>query len=210
MSNSVVDVSGAAARTRYTATAQALHWVVAALMFAVIPLAWVMVNMARTAPSREWIYTLHKSFGMTILLLVVVRLAWRAAHPAPPLPGSLAKWERGMAAASHWLLYVILVGMPVSGYILSATGPVSVPYFDLFTFPALPKNQAVSDAARWVHAAVGQWLVYGLIVLHITATAWHAAVRRDGVLDRMLPEQSAEAGRAADHQSRSSAVQRTT
>ncbi len=182
---------GATAPTRrYTATAQALHWVVALLMFITIPLAWVMVNMARTAPSREWIYTLHKSFGLTVLALVAVRLVWRALHPAPPLPERMARWERAMATASHWMLYLILVGMPVSGYVLSATGTVGVPYFDLFSLPTLPKNQAVNDAARWVHAAVGQWLVYALIVLHVVATAWHAAVRRDGVLDRMLPEQN--------------------
>ncbi len=175
---------------RYTLTAQAFHWVVAALMFAVIPLAWVMVNMPRTAPSREWIYTLHKSVGITIFAIVAVRLAWRAAHPAPPLPGTMAKWERGMAFVSHWMLYIILVGMPVSGYVLSATtAGKSVPFLDLFMLPSLPKSQAASDAARWVHAAVGQWLVYALIVLHLAATAWHVAVRRDGVLDRMLPEQ---------------------
>lgn len=190
MSDPLIDGPGDATRTRYNATTQALHWIVAALMFAVIPLAWVMVNMPRSAPSREWIYTLHKSFGMTILLLVAVRLAWRAAYPAPPLSGNLAKWERGLATASHWLLYLILVGMPVSGYVLSATGAIGVPYFDLFSFPTLPKNQAVNDAARWVHAAIGQWLVYGLITLHIAATAWHVAVRRDGILDRMLPEQN--------------------
>ncbi len=175
---------------RYTLTAQALHWVVAALMFVTIALAWVMVNMAQDMPSREWIYTLHKSFGMTILALVAVRLLWRAIHPAPPLPGRMAQWERGMAFASHWLLYIILVGMPVSGYVLSATAAgKDVPYFDLFNFPSMPKNHAVSEAARWVHYGIGQWLVYGLIVLHIAATAWHAAIRRDGVLDRMLPEQ---------------------
>ena len=189
MSSAALDAPAATASRRYTATAQALHWIVAVLMFVVIPLAWVMVNMPKTAPSREWIYTLHKSFGMTILVLVAVRLAWRAIHPAPPLPGQMARWERGMATASHWLLYIILVGMPVSGYVLSATGAVGVPYFDLFMLPDLPKNQAVNDAARWVHAAVGQWLVYALIVLHVAATAWHAAVRRDVVLDRMLPEQ---------------------
>ena len=210
MSDPSVDAPGVPARTRYTATAQALHWIVAALMFAVIPLAWVMVNMARTAPSREWIYTLHKSFGMTILLLVAVRLAWRAAHPAPPLPGTMGRWERGLAEASHWLLYLILVGMPVSGYVLSATGAAGVPYFDLFTFPTLPKNQAWNDAARWVHAAIGQWLVYGLIVLHVAATAWHAVVRRDGLLDRMLPEQSIQAARSPDPGGRSGAVRHGT
>ena len=175
---------------RYTLTAQALHWVVAVLMFAAIPLAWVMVNMSQTAPSREFVYTLHKSVGLTVLVLVAVRLAWRAAHPAPPLPGRMAQWERGMAFASHWMLYLILVGMPVSGYLLSATSGKAIPYFDLFIVPGLPHNQAVADAARWAHAAFGQWLVYALIVLHLAATAWHAAVRRDGVLDRMLPEQN--------------------
>ncbi len=190
MSTTTRDAPVAAGTHRYTLTAQALHWVVAVLMFITIALAWVMVNMAAAMPSREWIYTLHKSFGMTILALVAVRLAWRAANPAPPLPGKMAQWEKATAFASHWLLYIILVGMPVSGYVLSATSHgKSVPYFDLFTFPNLPQNQAANDAARWVHYAVGQWLVYGLIVLHLAATVWHAAVRRDGVLDRMLPEQ---------------------
>ena len=175
---------------RYTLTAQAFHWIVAALMFAVIPLAWVMVNMPRDAPSREWVYTVHKSVGITIFAIVAARLAWRAAHPAPPLPATMAKWERGMAAASHWMLYIILVGMPLSGYVLSATtAGKDVPFLNLFMLPSLPKNQAASDAARWVHAAVGQWLVYALIVLHLAATAWHVVVRRDGTLDRMLPEQ---------------------
>lgn len=64
------------------------------------------------------------------------------------------------------------------------------PLFRPLTFPELPKNQHVTDAARWVHAAVGQWLVYALILLHLGATAWHAAIRRDGLLDRMLPEQT--------------------
>lgn len=189
MSTMSRDLSIAATPRRYTATAQALHWVVAVLMFAIVPLAWVMVNMSRSAPSREWLYTLHKSFGLTVLLLVAVRLAWRAVHPAPPLPGRMARWERAIAALSHWMLYAILIGMPVSGYVLSATGAAGVPFFDLFMLPDLPKNQAVNDVARWVHAAVGQWLVYALVVLHVAATAWHAAVRRDGILDRMLPEQ---------------------
>ncbi len=180
-----------AATNRYTSTAQALHWVVAALMFIAIALAWVMVNMAPTMPSREAVYTLHKSFGMTILALTAIRLAWRSAHPAPDLPPRMARWERWMAFASHWLLYLVLIGMPVSGYILSATTPGKyISYFGLFTFPNLPQVPAVADAARWAHYVVGQWLVYGLIVLHLAATAWHTAIRRDGVLDRMLPEQS--------------------
>jgi cytochrome b561 len=90
---------------RYTLAAQALHWITAVLMFTPLPLAWVMVNMPRTAANRELIYTLHKSLGLTVLVLVAVRLILRAIHPAPQLPGSLARWERASAALSHWLLY---------------------------------------------------------------------------------------------------------
>ena len=174
---------------RYTATAQALHWVVAVLMFVVVPLAWVMVNLPRTAPWREELYTLHKSIGLTILALVAVRLAWRATHPAPALPGRMARWEQAGAFASHWLLYLILVGMPVSGYLLSAAGGNPVTYFDLFTLPGLSTSPALRRAAIWIHVVTGQWAVYGLVVLHLIATAWHVVVRRDGVLDRMLPVQ---------------------
>jgi cytochrome b561 len=182
-------VGGTSASRRYTLTAQAFHWIVAALMLAILPLAWVMVSMPREAPSRELIYTIHKSIGLTILALVALRLLWRATHPAPPLPGRMARWERGAAFASHWLLYLILIGMPVSGYLLSSAGGNPVSYFGLFDLPAIAKSDALRHAGVWVHVVTGQWLVYALIVLHVLATAWHVAVRRDGVLERMLPEQ---------------------
>ena len=176
-----------AAGNRYTATAQALHWVVAALMFAVVPLAWVMVNMPKDAADRTLLYTLHKSVGLTILALVVVRLAWRARHPAPPLH-DVPRWEVVASKASHWLLYAILVLMPVSGYLLSAASGARISYFGLFDVPTLPRNDAVAAAAVTVHLAV-QWAVYALVLLHLAATAQHVIVRRDGVLDRMLPPQ---------------------
>ena len=175
---------------RYTATAQLLHWITAALMFTALPLAWVMVNMPRTAENRENVYTLHKSVGLTVLALVMVRLIWRARHPAPPLPRSMASWERRASHVSHWLLYLVLIGMPVSGFLISASGGHPVTYFGLFTLPGLPRSEAAVQAGIWLHVVTGQWLVYGLILLHVLATAWHVAVRRDGVLDRMLPPQT--------------------
>jgi cytochrome b561 len=174
----------------YTLAAQALHWITAALMFTLLPLAWVMVNMPRTAANRELIYTLHKSLGLTVLALVAARLFWRAIHPAPQLPGSLALWERASAALSHWLLYLIMLGMPLSGYLFSAWGGHAVIYFGLFMLPGLAKNDTLQHVAFWAHVAIGQWLTYALILLHVGATGWHVAVRRDGVLFRMLPEQN--------------------
>ena len=178
-----------AAFGRYTPTAQVFHWLTAALMFAALPLAWVMVNMPRTAENREDVYTLHKSVGLTVLALAVARLAWRAAHPAPPLPRGMASWEKVASHASHWLLYLVLLGMPVSGYLISAAGGHPVTYFGLFTVPSLPKSEAAVQAGVWLHVVTGQWLVYALVALHLLASAWHVAVRRDGVLDRMLPAQ---------------------
>jgi cytochrome b561 len=174
---------------RYTLTAQALHWIMAALMFVVLPIAWVMVNMPQGAQFRGLLFTLHKSVGLTIVALVAVRIAWRAQHPVPPLEVGLARWEKVAATGSHWMLYVVLVGMPISGYLLDAAGGYSISYFGLFSVPLLPKSPALSSAATWVHVAVGQWVVYTLIILHVAASIWHVSVRRDGVLDRMLPSQ---------------------
>ena len=179
---------------RYTLTAQALHWITAALMFAVLPIAWVMVNMPKSAQFRSLLFTLHKSVGLTIVVLVAVRIAWRAKHPVPPLEVGLARWEKVAASGSHWMLYVILVGMPISGYLLDAAGGYSISYFGLFSIPLLPKSPALSSVATWVHVAVGQWLVYTLIFLHVAASIWHISVRRDGVLDRMLPPQEPSRG----------------
>jgi cytochrome b561 len=158
-------------------------------MLAVLPLAWAMVQMPRDAPWRDLAYNLHKSLGLTALLLVAARLVWRTTHPAPALSPGLARWERASAVASHWLLYLVLVGMPVSGFLLSAGGGKPVTYFGLFTVPAPPRNAEIRAVAAWVHVATGQWLLYALILLHVAATAWHVVVRRDGVLDRMLPAQ---------------------
>jgi cytochrome b561 len=174
---------------RYTLTAQALHWINAALMFIVLPVAWVMMNMPETATRRSLLFTLHKSIGLTIVMIVALRLVWRAKHPAPPLGARLNIWEKRAAVISHWMLYVVLIGMPVSGYLLCATGGYPISYFGLFSVPVLSKSPAVASAATWAHVAIGQWVVYSLILLHVAATVWHVSLRRDGVLDRMLPEQ---------------------
>jgi cytochrome b561 len=150
---------------RYTITAQALHWITAALMFVVLPIAWVMANMPESARFRGLLFTLHKSVGLTIVVLVAVRIAWRAKHPAPPLEVGLARWQKVAASGSHWMLYVVLVGMPISGYLLDAAGGYPISYFGLFSVPLIPKSPVLSSAATWLHVAIRQWLVYTIIFL---------------------------------------------
>jgi cytochrome b561 len=185
----MTDTSLISAR-RYTPVAQALHWITAVLVFLTIPLAWVMVNMPSTAHISGELFTLHESIGLTILIIVAVRLIWRARHPAPPLPGHFARWDRLASRASHWLLYAILIGMPISGYLMNAAGGYPIGFFWLFNMPGLPKMESVSDFGFRLHVVIGQWLLYALVILHVAATAWHVFIRKDGTLQRMLPEQN--------------------
>ncbi|WP_430911985.1 cytochrome b [Methylobacterium sp. sgz302541] len=173
---------------RYGAVAQALHWITAALVAAVLPLAWVAASLARDAPAKGTYFTLHKSVGITIFALVVGRIVWRMLRPAPPDPAT----PRGLALlarVNHWLLYAIFLIMPVSGYLLSAFRGRATPYFWLFDIPGLPKNDALHEVFESVHL-VGQWAVYALVILHVAGTVWHVAIRKDGVHERMLPAQA--------------------
>jgi cytochrome b561 len=171
---------------RYTPTAQWLHWITALLMLATIPIAWHVHDMPHGAPGRMVYFTIHKSFGVTILVLAAARLIWRSRHPAPRLPANMPPWATAVAHANHWLLYFVLLAMPLSGYLHSVTGNHPVSYFGLFEFPQLPVNDDLSKALLRVHL-LGQWLVYLLLGLHVLGALWHAAIRRDSVLNRMLP-----------------------
>ncbi len=172
--------------TRYTLTAQALHWLTVLLILAILPVAWVMMSLPK-GPQQNWMLVLHRSLGVTIFAVVVVRLAWRSTHPAPPSPSGAPRSMELISQVTHGLLYALLLLMPVTGYLQSADGrPVS--YLGLFNLPQLPKDKALGDVANVFHH-LGQWGLYTLVGLHLGATVWHVAIRRDGLLSRMLPPQ---------------------
>lgn len=172
----------------YPPALQALHWLTALLFFAILPVAWVMISLPRESAWIGTMFMIHKSLGVTIFALAVLRLFWRMIEPPPALPWSLEPWEALAAKISHVLLYVILLAMPVSGFILSAASNHPVNYFNLFTVPGLPENKPLAEAAEKLHVA-GQWAVYAFVGLHIVGTAWHLVVKRDGILNRMTPPQ---------------------
>ena len=117
---------------------------------------------------------------MTIFAVVAVRLAWRTTHPPPPLPGGPPKALESAGRLTHWLLPALLLLMPVSGYPQSGNGrPVS--YLGLSDLPALPENKGLGEIVQTAHL-LGQWGIYALVALHV-------AVRRDGLLGRMIPPQ---------------------
>ncbi len=187
-------ISNETQRRRYTLTAQALHWATAGFVFAVLPLGWVAESLP-TGAERSTVFVLHRSVGLTILLLIAFRLAWRARHPAPPEQDGTGRVMAALGWASQWLLYFIFFAMPVTGYLMSGNGkPVS--YFGLFSIPGFPKSETLDRFATVLHLA-GQWAVYALVLLHVAATVWHVAIRRDGLLSRMLPPQHLRSAPAA-------------
>ena len=192
--------------TRYTRVAITLHWVIALLIFAMIPVGWWMSDAILEKATRAQalkVFPIHKAVGMTILALTVVRLGWRLSHRAPPLPQKMPAWERLAARATHWLFYVLLLAMPLSGWIYASAGYseafhsfISVPlsWFGLFQIPEFPgvstqpdeTRKAIGLTAVAVHSKLA-WAMIALAGLHIAAALKHQIVNRDDVLSRMLP-----------------------
>lgn len=171
---------------RYNPLSQALHWLTALFALAVLPLAWVAISLP-PSELKGTMFTLHKSVGLTIFAIVVVRIVWRMIHPAPADPAAPKALEV-IARINHWLLYAIFLVMPISGYLLSALSGRTTNYFWLFTIPGFEKNEALQKSFEAAHV-FGQYAVYLLVALHIIGTAWHLVIRRDGLLERMLPVQ---------------------
>jgi cytochrome b561 len=176
------------ATDRYNDVSQALHWITALLVLAILPIGWVMVNAADDSKLVGPLFMIHKSLGVTIFLVVAFRILWRGLNPAPPLPWTLEAWEAWAARISHFLLYLVLLGMPVSGYITSSASNHPVSFFGLFNLPLLAANKPLAKSAGEFHEALA-WVVYFLVGLHVAATAYHLIVKRDGILNRMLPKQ---------------------
>jgi cytochrome b561 len=173
---------------RYSSFAQATHWAAALLMLIAVVLAWVFMAMPAEEAGRFVYITLHKSFGQTIFFLALIRLIWRRSHPAPPMRGRIAAWKVAIARMNHWLLYAVMILMPLSGYVLATAAARPSPYFWLFYWPQPTVSAAVAHTALRAHL-VGQYLVYTMVGLHVSAVVWHVAVRRDGTFERMLPAQ---------------------
>jgi cytochrome b561 len=171
----------------YDSTAQAVHWLVAALAIIAVPLGWAIAGAPRNTPQRDLILLLHRSVGLTILAAMVFRAGWRWHHPPPPLPPVLPRLERAVARLTHFVLYLFLVLMPLAGYLNAAAAGHAVDFFGVVSIPPLlPENDRLSQVAIAIHL-VGQYPLYLFVALHIAGALFHGAIRRDGIVERMLP-----------------------
>lgn len=172
-------------KERYNGAAIALHWLTAALIVVNLALGLSMVPLPISPRKLQW-YLWHKSIGTTIFLLTCARLAWRWYRPAPP-PVAMVPWQRRSAAAAHALLYVLMLLVPLSGWLYSSATGVQVVYLGLFPLPDLvAKNKSLAGALLVTHLTLN-FALFVLICFHVAAALKHHFADRDTVLTRMLP-----------------------
>jgi cytochrome b561 len=170
----------------YPATSKLLHWLVALCVLATAPVAISMTRIAE-GPTRDMLYNFHKSLGVTILILMILRLINRLAVGAPIADPGIEPWQKAVSSFVHTTLYVLLLAMPVVGYIANSAFGAATPFFGLFELPAIVgKDEALAATLFYIHGWVG-WIVILLVLTHVGAALYHYLVRRDNVLQRMLP-----------------------
>jgi cytochrome b561 len=171
---------------RYSSVSIGLHWLIAALLISQVVLGMRFGDMPR-GPGKGEAFALHMSLGITILLLSLARLGWRISHPAPPLPTHYKASERLLARATHVLFYVVMIGMPLSGWVMTSAGPRPLPeLWGAIPWPKLPVDGASAERASKFHD-LGPWIFWTLLALHVAGALKHQLLDRDGTLWRMLP-----------------------
>ena len=172
------------AANRYSTTAIALHWLVALLIFATFPLGLYMVDLP-LSPDKLKLYSYHKWIGVTVFLLIAIRLAWRATHTPPPLPDGIVAWQRRASSIAHGLLYALMVAIPLSGWLMSSAKGFQTVWFGMLPLPdLLERNRELGDLLANVHQALNYTLA-ALVILHVAAALKHHFIERQPFLQRM-------------------------
>ncbi len=171
---------------RYTPVAIALHWLVALGIFGTFALGFYMEDLP-FSPAKLQLVSWHKWAGVTLFALVCARLAWRLGHPPPALPDTMPALLRRAAGAAHGLLYLLMLAIPVSGWLMSSAKGVPTVWFGVLPLPDLvAKDKALGDFLEGTHATLNYTLL-ALVAAHVGAALKHHFVDRDDVLARMLP-----------------------
>ena len=194
-----------ARRSTYSAVAIALHWLIALGILTNIGLAWYFGTLK--GPEAVAPVQLHKSIGITVLALTLIRIGWRLTHAAPALPPTMHTWEKWAANTVHFLLYVLMLGLPLSGWAMVSASPLirvhPTVLYGVLHIPAVPFPGLDSDQLHDIHKLLEKthellgWIAYATITLHVAAALKHHLIDRDDVLARMIPFLRRKTGAAA-------------
>jgi cytochrome b561 len=172
--------------TGYPASSKWLHWLVAVSVIVQAPLGAILVYV-ELGDRQDAFYNFHKSLGVLILVLMLLRLLNRLALSAPMAEPTIAPWQHAVSSVVHWLLYFLLIVQPLVGYWANSAFGATTPFFGLFEIPALvAKNEELANQLFALHRWIGI-LIALLVALHVAAALQHYFIQRDGVLQRMLP-----------------------
>jgi len=179
---------------QYDNVAKTLHWLIAFAIIVMLIIGFTMTLLPKDNPYKFGLFQWHKSIGLTILLLSLFRLGWRLAHPAPLLPDHMPAWEKFAARATHFMFYVLIIGMPLTGWIIVSTSPLNIPtmLYGVIHWPNLPvpttpdHKKEISHVFTWAHI-VSAYIMVALLALHVAAAQKHHWIDRDDILTRMAP-----------------------
>jgi len=183
---------------RWGAISQLLHWSIVLLLTAIAVLGLYMVDLPNN-PDKIELYSLHKSLGLTLLGLLLLRIGWRMYAGAPhPVAGTPA-WQERIATATHVAMYVLMFALPVSGWVLNSAAGYPLQWFGLFNLPRIVATDAdLHELAESVHET-GFWLLLALVLAHAGAAFYHHLFQQDATLTRMLPRRRAPAPNATEN-----------
>ncbi len=161
-----------------------LHWLMAAGVLIAAVVAKVSEELSSSRDRYEWMVS-HKSLGLTLLALLLLRLAWRLSNPSPELPATMPRWQRLGAKISHWALYLVLLWIPITGWLAHSASGIPLKWFNWFKVPRLvAKDTELKQLAEQLHEW-GLWVLIALFSLHVAAALKHHFLDRDDTLRRM-------------------------
>ncbi len=179
---------------RYNRVAIGLHWLIAGLIIALIPIGLLLEDIPKAY--QVTVYQMHKSFGLMVLFLSLARLGWRLMNPPPPLPDGMRAWEKLSAHALHMTFYVLIIAIPITGWMMVSTSPKNIPtmFLTLFNWPhiwflaglAVEQKKVLVGVFHETHEILA-FTIIGLLVLHIGAALKHQYINKDNAMARMLP-----------------------
>ncbi|WP_305806363.1 cytochrome b [Stenotrophomonas sp. YIM B06876] len=173
---------------RWGGVSQTLHWLIALLILLLGIIGLTMGELPKT-PKYFWVYTMHKSLGISVLTLVAIRLGWRLYAGAPAPVAGTPRWQERIASATHVLLYVLMFAIPLSGWLFDSASGLRP--FRLFGQFEMPKLSAPDEQIRAISHALhewGFWLLIAVVIVHAAAAVYHHVHQRDATLVRMLPQ----------------------
>jgi cytochrome b561 len=172
--------------TRYTGPAIALHWLIALGITGTFCLGLYMSDL-HLSPEKLRLYSWHKWVGVSLFLLALLRLAWRSFNAPPELPAAMPGWQRVVAEWTHYLLYFLMIAIPLSGWLMSSAKGFQTVWFGILPIPdLLPKSKELGEQLTWVHQGLNFFMAF-VVVGHVLAALKHHYLDRDDVLLRMLP-----------------------